>query len=60
MARAKIIRLRLYVFLGLVTHMSIYVRDFAKIAATLTNLLKGRFEAITWISNCHASFEALK
>ena len=37
-----------------------YVRDFVKIAAPITIMLKGKFEKFTLTSNCHASFEALK
>ena len=37
-----------------------YVRDFAKIAALITDLLKGKFERITWTSHYHANIEVLK
>jgi hypothetical protein len=47
-------------FLGLATYMRKYVRDFAKIAAPMTDLLKGKSERITWTRDCHESFEALK
>ena len=47
-------------FLGLVTYMKKYVRDFAKIAASMTNFLKDKFEIITWSRDYHESFEALK
>ena len=40
--------------------MKKYVRDFAKIAAPMTNFLKDKFEIITWSRDYHESFEALK
>jgi hypothetical protein len=42
-------------FLGLATYMRKYVRDFAKIAAPMTDLLKGKYERITWTRDCHES-----
>lgn len=46
--------------LGLATYMVKYVMNFAKIAVHVTNLLKGKFKTITWVHDCHESFEALK
>ena len=47
-------------FLELATYMRKYVTNFAKIAVPITNLLKVKFERITWTHDCHESFEALK
>ena len=47
-------------FMRLATYMRKYVRNFAKITAPITDLLKEKFERITWTNDCHASFEALK
>ena len=40
--------------------MKKHVRYFAKIAASMTNLLKYKFGRINWTSDCYASFEAMK
>lgn len=45
-------------FRGLATYMKKYVRVFAKIVEM--DLLKENFENITWISDFHASIEAMK
>ena len=37
-----------------------YVTDLAKIAAPMTDLLKGKFKRITWARDCHENFEGLK
>ena len=47
-------------FLGLATYITKYVRDFVKIAALMTDLLKGKSKRIIWTHDCHESFEALK
>lgn len=47
-------------FLGFITYTRKYVRNFAKIAAPIMDLLKDKFERITWTCNCHENFEALK
>ena len=50
-------------FLGLAQYYSTYVKDFAQLAAPLTEQLKGRTptnKKITWNSDMLKSFEALK
>ena len=47
-------------FLGLATYMRKCIRNFAKIVAPITDLLKDKFERITWTRDCYESFEALK
>ena len=37
-----------------------YVKNFVKIAAPITYLLKDKFERITLTDDCHANFEAFK
>ena len=40
--------------------MKKYVKNFAKIAAPMMDLSKGKFEIMTWICDCHQSFEIFK
>ena len=47
-------------FLGLATYMRNYIRDFAKIATPMIDLLKGKYERIIWTSDCYETFEVLK
>ena len=47
-------------FWKLATYMGKYVKDFAKIAAPIIELLEDTFEKIIWTIDCHASFRALK
>lgn len=44
--------------LGWAIYMRRYLRNFAKIATPIMDL--GKFVKITWTSECHASFHALK
>ena len=46
--------------LALATYMTNYVRYFAKIAASIINLLKDKFEKITWTRDCLENFETVK
>lgn len=47
-------------FLKLGTYMRKYIRDFANIAARMTDLLQDKFEKITCTNYCHANFEVLE
>ena len=50
-------KMKVRCFWGLATYMRKYVRRFAKIASSLTNLFRGNF---TWTSDYYTSFEVLK
>jgi hypothetical protein len=47
-------------FLGLASYYCKFVKNFAKIATPLTNLLKKSFEIYEWDEACHEAFETLK
>jgi len=46
-------------FLGLEFYYCKFVKNFAKIATPLTNILKKSFEIYEWDEACHEAFETL-
>jgi hypothetical protein len=47
-------------FLGLTSYYRKFIKNFAKIAMPLTNLLKKSFETYEWDEACNEAFETLK
>ena len=47
-------------FLGLASYYRRFVKGFSKIAAPMTNLLKGKNNVIDWTFECNLSFQTLK
>jgi hypothetical protein len=47
-------------FLGLAFYYCKFIKNFAKIATTLTNLLKKSFRTYEWDKICNEAFETLK
>jgi hypothetical protein len=47
-------------FLGLVSYYHKFIKNFAKIAMPLTNLLKKSFKTYEWDEACNEAFETLK
>jgi hypothetical protein len=47
-------------FLGLASYYRRFVKGFSKIAAPMTNLLKGKSNVIDWTPECESSFQNLK
>ena len=47
-------------FLGLASYYRRFVKGFSKIAAPMTNLLKGKSNMIDWTPECDESFQTLK
>jgi len=47
-------------FLGLVSYYRKFIKNFAKIATPLTNLLKKSFRTYEWDKVCNEAFETLK
>ena len=47
-------------FLGLANYYRRFVKEFSKIAAPMTNLLKGKGNGIDWTPECGSSFQNLK
>jgi hypothetical protein len=47
-------------FLGLTSYYHKFIKNFAKIATPLTNLLKKSSKTYEWEEACHEAFETLK
>ena len=47
-------------FLGLASYYRRFVKGFSKIAAPMTDLLKGKNNIINWTPECESSFQTLK
>jgi hypothetical protein len=47
-------------FLGLASYYRKFIKNFAKIATPLTNLLKKSSETYEWDETCNEAFETLK
>ncbi len=47
-------------FLGLIFYYRKFIKNFTKIATTLTNLLKKSFRTYEWDKICNKAFETLK
>ena len=47
-------------FLDLTSYYRRFVKEFSKISAPITNLLKGKSNVIDWTPECNSSFHTLK